>query len=116
LLVGGIGVMNIMLVSVTERTREIGVRKALGARRRDIIGQFLAEAAALTGTGGVLGIAIAIGATFLIGYLVPSLPSAVPLWAVIAGLSTSVAVGVFFGVWPAVKAARLDPVDALRYE
>jgi putative ABC transport system permease protein len=116
LLVGGIGVMNIMLVSVTERTREIGVRKALGARRVDIVGQFLAEAAALTGAGGVLGILIAIGATYLIGYLVPSLPSAVPMWAVIAGFSVSVAVGVFFGVWPAVKAARLDPVEALRYE
>jgi putative ABC transport system permease protein len=116
LVVGGIGVMNIMLVSVTERTREIGVRKALGARRLDIVGQFLAEAAALTGAGGVLGILIAIGATFLIGYLVPSLPSAVPLWAVVAGFSVSVAVGVFFGVWPAVKASRLDPVEALRYE
>ncbi|MBZ5584761.1 MAG: ABC transporter permease [Acidobacteriia bacterium] len=116
LLVGGIGVMNIMLVSVTERTREIGVRKALGARRRDIIGQFLIEAMALTGAGGLLGIAIAVLITMLVGALVPSLPSQVPAWALITGFSVSVAVGVFFGVWPAVKAARLDPVEALRYE
>ncbi len=116
LLVGGIGVMNIMLVSVTERTREIGVRKALGARRRDIIGQFLVEAMTLTGAGGVLGIVIAVLITMLVGALVPSLPSKVPAWALITGFSVSVAVGVFFGVWPAVKAARLDPVEALRYE
>jgi putative ABC transport system permease protein len=116
LLVGGIGVMNIMLVSVTERTREIGVRKALGARRRDIIGQFLVEAMTLTGAGGMLGIAISILITMLVGALVPALPSKVPAWALITGFSVSVAVGVFFGVWPAVKAARLDPVEALRYE
>lgn len=116
LLVGGIGVMNIMLVSVTERTREIGVRKAIGARRRDIIGQFLMEAMALTGAGGVLGIVIAILVTMLVGALVPSLPSKVPGWAVITALSVSVAIGLFFGTWPAMKAARLDPVEALRYE
>ena len=116
LLVGGIGVMNIMLVSVTERTREIGVRKALGARRFDIVTQFLAEATALTGAGGIVGIIFAILVTLLIGALVPSLPSEVPIWAVVTGFSVSVAVGLFFGVWPAVKAARLDPVDALRYE
>jgi putative ABC transport system permease protein len=116
LLVGGIGVMNIMLVSVTERTREIGVRKAVGARRRDIIGQFLVEAMTLTGAGGVLGILISVLITMLVGALVPSLPSSVPSWALVTGFSVSVAVGVFFGVWPAVKAARLDPVDALRYE
>jgi putative ABC transport system permease protein len=116
LLVGGIGVMNIMLVSVTERTREIGVRKALGARRRDIIGQFLVEAMTLTGAGGVLGIVIAVLITMLVGALVPSLPSQVPSWALITGFSVSVIIGVFFGVWPAVKAAQLDPVEALRYE
>ena len=116
LLVGGIGVMNIMLVSVTERTREIGVRKAVGARRRDIIGQFLVEAMTLTGAGGMLGILISILITMLVGALVPSLPSSVPTWALVTGFTVSVAVGVFFGVWPAVKAAQLDPVDALRYE
>jgi putative ABC transport system permease protein len=116
LLVGGIGVMNIMLVSVTERTREIGIRKALGARRFDIVAQFLMEAITLTGAGGLTGIAFAIMVTMLVSALVPSLPSEVPAWALIAGFSVSVAVGLFFGVWPAVKASRLDPVEALRYE
>jgi len=116
LLVGGIGIMNIMLVSVTERTREIGVRKALGARRFDIVLQFLSEAVALTGTGGLIGIVFSILVTLLVGALVPSLPSEVPAWAVMTGFLVSVAVGVFFGVWPAVKASRLDPVEALRYE
>lgn len=116
LLVGGIGVMNIMLVSVTERTREIGIRKALGARRFDIIGQFLAEAMALTSTGGLFGIAFAILITTAVGALVPSLPASVPSWAIIVALLVSMGIGLFFGVWPAVKAARLDPVEALRYE
>ncbi|MCE5310887.1 MAG: FtsX-like permease family protein, partial [Acidobacteriales bacterium] len=116
LLVGGIGVMNIMLVSVTERTREIGVRKAIGARRGDIVAQFLIEAVALTGAGGALGLIFAIAVTFLVSALVPSLPSEVPAWAVVAGFSVSVLVGLFFGTWPAVKASRLDPVEALRYE
>jgi putative ABC transport system permease protein len=116
LLVGGIGVMNIMLVSVTERTREIGIRKALGARRFDIVLQFLMEAMALTGLGGIVGIFVSIGVTLLVSVLVPSLPSEVPSWAVIAGFTVSVMIGLFFGVWPAMKAARLDPVEALRYE
>jgi putative ABC transport system permease protein len=116
LLVGGIGVMNIMLVSVTERTKEIGIRKAIGARKPDIVFQFLMEAVALTGAGGVLGIAFSVMVTFVISKLFPSLPSETPPWAIMAGFGVSVAVGVFFGVWPATKAARLDPVEALRYE
>ncbi|MGA3327626.1 MAG: ABC transporter permease [Terriglobia bacterium] len=116
LLVGGIGVMDIMLVSVTERTREIGVRKAVGARQRDIAWQFLLEAVALTGSGGLMGIAVGWLLSFLIRTLVPSLPSTVPLWSVVAGFVVSTGVGLFFGLWPALKAARLDPITALRYE
>ena len=116
LLVGGIGVMNIMLISVTERTREIGLRKAVGARRQDIILQFLSEAVALTGVGGIVGIVFSIAVTLLVSLLVPSIKTAVPAWAVTAGLGVSVSVGVFFGVWPAVVASRLDPVEALRHE
>ncbi len=116
LLVGGIGVMNIMLVSVTERTREIGIRKAIGARRRDITWQFLLEALGLTASGGVIGIAIGWLLSVTIRTLVPSLPSTVPLWSVIAGFTVATSVGLFFGLWPALKAARLDPIAALRYE
>lgn len=116
LMIGGVGVMNIMLVSVTERTREIGVRKAIGARRRDIIWQFLTEAIALTGAGGIIGVLVSIGISTLIRTTVPSLPSFVPLWSVVMGVGVACSVGLFFGMYPAVKAARLDPVDALRYE
>lgn len=113
LLIGGIGVMNIMLVSVTERTREIGVRKAIGARRRDIVAQFLIEAGTLTGLGGLLGIAVGSGLALLIKMLMPTY---IPLWAPIVGFVVSVGLGVVFGLWPAWKAARLNPIDALRYE
>ncbi|HJQ31996.1 MAG TPA: ABC transporter permease [Pyrinomonadaceae bacterium] len=116
LLVGGIGVMNIMLVSVTERTQEIGVRKAIGARRRDIVRQFLYEAMTLTAMGGVIGVLIAVGISKIIAFLLPALPAAIPLWAVMAGLLVSVFVGLVFGVWPARKASRLDPIECLRYE
>jgi putative ABC transport system permease protein len=116
LLVGGMGVMNIMLVSVTERTREIGVRKAVGARSSDIVVQFLTEAVVLTALGGILGL--------LLGWLISlaarlafsNLPTAVPAWAAFAGVMTSVGVGLVVGIGPAARAAALDPVEALRYE
>jgi putative ABC transport system permease protein len=115
LMVGGIGVMNIMLVSVKERTREIGIRKALGAKARDILKQFLIEAVVLTGAGGIIGIL----AGFLIAVVVKAatpLPAAVTPWSVIVGFIVSVSIGLFFGIFPAQKAAKMDPIVSLRYE
>jgi putative ABC transport system permease protein len=116
LLVGGIGVMNIMLVSVTERTREIGIRRAVGARKSDIIVQFLTEAVVLTMLGGIFGLILGWFISRAAGLIFPNLPTAVPLWTAVSGVLVSVGVGLFFGIWPAGRAARLDPVVALRYE
>lgn len=115
LLVGGIGVMNIMLVSVKERTREIGIRKAIGAKGSDILKQFLFEAIVLTGVGGALGVLLGFGIAMLVKAATP-LPASVTLWSVIAGFTVSVSVGLFFGIFPAQKAARMDPIVSLRYE
>ena len=116
MVVGGIVIMNIMLVSVTERTREVGIRKAMGAKRADVLLQFLIEAVILALIGGgvigvLLGIGIAKGVTLAVG-----MPSVIKLWAVFAGLSVAASVGIFFGVYPARKAATLDPIAALRFE
>jgi putative ABC transport system permease protein len=115
LLVGGIGVMNIMLVAVTERTREIGVRKALGAPQKAILSQFLIESVLLTAAGGVLGILLGSSISWII-HAASQMPTYVSLWSVVTGILFSAIVGVFFGFYPAMRAARLDPVDSLRYE
>ncbi len=115
LLIGGVGVMNIMLVSVTERTREIGIRKAIGARSADITWQFLLEAMTLTGAGGLIALILVNGLVLLVRVAL-KWPGSVPVWAAATGILVSVSVGLVFGVWPAMKAAKLDPVEALRYE
>lgn len=115
LLVGGIGIMNIMLVSVTERTREIGIRMALGARRRDILWQFLLEALVLSGAGGALGIALGLGSAVILSRF-STFPIAITPWAVVLAFSFSMVIGIFFGLHPAQKASRMKPIDALRYE
>jgi len=116
LLVGGIGIMNIMLVSVRERTREIGIRKALGARNSDILAQFMIEAVTLSGAGGVIGIILGVGLALVIPVFVDVLPTSVSLWSIMMAFFFSAAVGIFFGVYPARKAALQDPIQALRWE
>ena len=114
-MIGGIGVMNIMLVSVTERTKEIGIRKAVGATRGNILSQFLIEAIFLTSIGGLAGLVVGEIFSILMNIYSP-LPAYVPLWAIAVGIGVSALVGIIFGLWPAWKAARLDPIEALRYE
>jgi putative ABC transport system permease protein len=115
LMVGGIGVMAIMSISVTERTREIGIRKALGARRVEILFQFLMEAAFLTSAGGLLGVVLG-GAIGWLVHIISGFPISLPWWSFAIGLGFSASVGIFFGMYPAIKASRLDPIEALRYE
>ena len=116
LLVGGIGIMNIMLVSVRERTREVGIRKSVGATRSDIALQFLIEAVTLSVCGGLIGVGIAWAATVILGIVYPSVPVTISLWSVLTAFLFSLSTGVFFGVYPATKASSVDPVEALRYE
>ncbi|NUQ69650.1 MAG: ABC transporter permease [Chthonomonadales bacterium] len=126
LLVGGIGIMNIMLVSVTERTKEIGLRKAVGARRRDILAQFLIESATVSGTGGLIGIGLGAGVAHAASFISKQvmkggiggrgIPAYLPMWSILGAFLFSASVGVFFGLYPAIRAARLDPIEALRHE
>ncbi len=116
LVVGGIGIMNIMLATVTERTREIGIRRALGAKRRDITEQFLIEAVVLSGVGGILGVALGVGVPYVVTYFASTIKAAVTPSSVILSFAISVAVGILFGLYPANRAAKMDPIDALRHE
>ena len=116
LIIGGIGIANVMVMSVTERTREIGVRLAIGAKRREVLRQFLFEAAMLSGAGGIAGVVTATMLGLIATALAPGFPAVPPLWAVGAGLATSIGVGIIAGYWPARRASALDPVEALRYE
>jgi len=115
LMVGGVGVVAIMMISVTERTREIGVRKALGATKREILWQFLVEASTLTLIGGAAGMVLGGVIAFIVSKTTP-LPASVPLWAIVAALGAAAFTGILFGIYPAARAAKLDPVEALRYE
>ena len=115
-IVGALSLAGTISLNVLERTREIGVRKAIGATRQDITVQFLFEAMTLTAVGGLLGVVLAVATSYLIMAIFPSLPASIPAWAVITGLTVSIAIGLIFGVLPARKAARLDPIEALRYE